>query len=84
MERRSCIKKTVVAASVAGLGVTGIKGMEIPGLGSENLNPFKLKYAPHLGMFKHHAGKDEIDQINFMADQGFVAFEDNGMKKKTS
>ena len=82
MERRSFIKKTVVAASVAGLGVTGIKGMEIPGLGSENLNPFKLKYAPHLGMFKHHAGKDEIDQINFMADQGFVAFEDNGMKKK--
>jgi len=41
---------------------------------------FKLKYAPHLGMFKHHAGEDPIDQLNFMADQGFRAYEDNGMK----
>lgn len=40
---------------------------------------FNLKYAPHLGMFKELAGDDPIDQINFMADQGFTAFEDNGM-----
>ncbi|MEL6676687.1 MAG: TIM barrel protein, partial [Bacteroidota bacterium] len=32
------------------------------------------------GMFKHLAGDDPIDQLNFMADQGFTAFEDNGMK----
>ncbi len=44
---------------------------------------FKLKYAPHLGMFKHHAGDDPVDQLNFMADQGFKAFEDNGMKSRT-
>ena len=30
-------------------------------------------------MFKHHAGEDPISQLNFMADQGFTAFEDNGM-----
>lgn len=30
-------------------------------------------------MFKHHAGADPIDQLNFMADQGFTALEDNGM-----
>ncbi len=42
--------------------------------------PFNLKYAPHLGMFKHHAGDDPVDQLNFMADMGFRAFEDNGMK----
>jgi len=41
--------------------------------------PFKLKYAPHLGMFENTVGTDPIDQINFMADQGFTAFEDNGM-----
>jgi hydroxypyruvate isomerase len=41
-----------------------------------------MKYAPHLGMFKHHAGDDPIDQLNFMADQGFRAFEDNGMKNR--
>lgn len=41
---------------------------------------FQMKYAPHLGMFKHHAGEDPVDQLNFMADMGFTAFEDNGMK----
>jgi hydroxypyruvate isomerase len=40
--------------------------------------PFKLKYAPHFGMFEHHA-KDELDQITFAADEGFAAWEDNGM-----
>ena len=40
---------------------------------------FKLNYAPHLGMFKHKAGEDPIAQLHFMADQGFTAFEDNGM-----
>ncbi|MDO1499491.1 hypothetical protein Q2T40_04660 [Winogradskyella maritima] len=33
-------------------------------------------------MFKELAGEDPIDQINFMADQGFTAFEDNGMMKR--
>ena len=40
---------------------------------------FKLKYAPHFGMFKHHAGDDLLAQLDFMADQGFEALEDNGM-----
>ncbi len=41
---------------------------------------FNLNYAPHLGMFKNMAGENPIDQLTFMADQGFKAFEDNGMK----
>jgi hydroxypyruvate isomerase len=41
---------------------------------------FKLKYAPHFGMFRHHAGDDLLDQLQFMADEGFTAMEDNGMK----
>ena len=44
--------------------------------------PFKLNYAPHLGMFRYHAGNDPIDQLNFMADQGFRAFEDNDMRNR--
>ncbi|WPP51291.1 hydroxypyruvate isomerase family protein [Catalinimonas niigatensis] len=44
---------------------------------------FKLKYAPHFGMFESHAGKDPIDQLNFMADTGFMALEDNGMMGRT-
>jgi hydroxypyruvate isomerase len=40
---------------------------------------FKLNYAPHFGMFKNSAGEDLIDQLKFMADNGFMALEDNGM-----
>lgn len=41
--------------------------------------PFKLNYAPHDGMFKNHGGADFVDQIKFMADQGFRGIEDNGL-----
>ncbi len=44
---------------------------------------FKLKYGPHDGMFRHSAGGDILDQLRFMADQGFTAFEDNGMSGRT-
>ena len=40
---------------------------------------FNLDYAPHDGMFAQSAGKDFLDQIRFMHDQGFRAIEDNGM-----
>jgi hydroxypyruvate isomerase len=43
---------------------------------------FKLKYAPNFGMFRQHAGRDEIDQLKFMADQGFSAMFDNGLIRK--
>jgi hydroxypyruvate isomerase len=45
-------------------------------------DPFNLLYAPHFGMFTHHSGKDLIDQIQFMYDQGFRSLEDNGMKDR--
>ncbi|MDH4198221.1 MAG: TIM barrel protein [Candidatus Aminicenantes bacterium] len=40
---------------------------------------FKLKYAPSLGMFEQSAGKNPVDQIKFIADQGFRAIFDNGL-----
>jgi hydroxypyruvate isomerase len=40
---------------------------------------FRLAYAPHFGMFKEHAGPDLIAQLEFMAAEGFTAFEDNGL-----
>ena len=83
MERRSFLKKSAAAASILGVGIQGVNAFNSPesnGLvGGHNFN---LKYAPHLGMFKNHAGNDPIDQLNFMADQGFTAFEDNGMMKR--
>ena len=44
---------------------------------------FKLRYAPHFGMFKEHAGEDPIAQLEFMASQGFTALEDNGLMKRS-
>ncbi len=83
MERRKFIKRGAAVASLLSLGIENINADPI----SENeiidnAYKFNLKYAPHFGMFKNHAGKDPIDQLNFMADQGFTAFEDNGMMKR--
>ena len=61
----------------------------IPNLAKEFISPnkssykFNLKYAPHFGMFKNSAGDNLIDQLNYIADQGFTAFEDNNLKKRT-
>lgn len=64
--------------------MAGTAAAYIPNLRAHNQefdpHQFNLRYAPHLGMFKHHAGSDPVDQLNFMADVGFTAFEDNGMK----
>lgn len=45
--------------------------------------PFTLNFAPHHGMFSNHAGKDFIEQIKFMHEQGFRAIEDNGLLRRS-
>lgn len=82
MDRRKFVKNSLTAAAASGL--VAATGAEALGANSPTKGKaFQLKYAPHLGMFKHSAGKDPIDQIKFMADQGFTAYEDNGMKGRT-
>lgn len=76
MKRRSFIQKGTLAGGAA-LVSNKLKANTFT---ADAAQAFKMKYAPHLGMFKHHAGEDPIDQLNFMADMGFTAFEDNGMK----
>ena len=44
---------------------------------------FSLNYAPHFGMFRRSAGSDLVDQLNFAADHGFTAWEDNRMKSRS-
>ena len=67
----------------------GTSSLMIPNLAKEFISPnqssykFNLKYAPHFGMFKGSAGDNLIDQLNYIADQGFTAFEDNNLKKRT-
>ena len=43
---------------------------------------FKLHYAPGINAFSQHVGKDPIDNIKFMSDQGFTAVFDNGLMGK--
>lgn len=81
MERRKFIK-TTAAGSAALTGLAGAMGVSATESKGGNAANFKLKYAPHFGMFKNSAGDDLIDQIKFMADQGFTAMEDNGMMNR--
>lgn len=77
MKRRNFIQNsTLTAASLMAVN---------PLFSNNNLKPshiYNLNYAPHLGMFKHHAGSDIFNQLEFIKDQGFTAFEDNGMKNR--
>ncbi|MCU0457419.1 MAG: TIM barrel protein [Bacteroidales bacterium] len=64
----------IAAPAVMGSGpfIRKMKATEPPA-------PFKLKYAPSIGMFREHAGADPIDNIKFCYDQGFRAMFDNGL-----
>ncbi len=72
MNRREFIAGTTAAAAL----------VAAPATARSSQSHFKLKYAPHFGMFRHHAGDDPLDQLQFMADEGFTALEDNGMRRR--
>jgi hydroxypyruvate isomerase len=71
----------------SGLATAGAAVLPTNGFAIETVMPtrptFNLHYAPHLGQFEAHAGPDPVDQIEFMAAQGFTAFEDNGMRERS-
>lgn len=79
--RRQFLKTTAFAGAsvVAASAVSSVE----PLFGKDKLTdasrPFKMKYAPSLGMFKESAGADPIDNIKFCHDMGFKAMFDNGM-----
>lgn len=50
---------------------------------AEKLERFTLRYAPHFGMFKESAPGGLLDEIQFAYDQGFRAWEDNGMGRRS-
>ncbi|MBL4662854.1 MAG: TIM barrel protein [Flavobacteriaceae bacterium] len=86
MKRRQFIQKGALTGSLFTLGGAAM-GAELfsssEGTHMEESHQFNLKYAPHDGMFKGHAGNSIIDQLEFMADQGFMAFEDNEMRNRS-
>ena len=79
MERRAFMTAGLTAGAGA---VTAAAFMGQNNAVASGRHNFKLKYAPHFGMFKHNAGDNLLDQLQFMADQGFTALEDNGMMRR--
>lgn len=76
MERRGFIKKVGLGSTL--MGVSG--AMAMPAFAEEKkAAPFKMDFAPHFGMFRNSAPGGLVDQLKFMADQGFRSLEDNGM-----
>ena len=64
------------AAAAAALTVSAVTpGVKAAGNGKR----FKLKYAPSPGTFRKHASNDYLDNLRFIADEGFSAMFDNGL-----
>ena len=79
MNRRTFLSTTAAATAAAAPTLATTMAATTPSAAKPAPKPFKLKYAPHFGMFREHAGGDAIAELKFMADEGFTALEDNGM-----
>src|SRR5688572_33441546 len=77
MNRRTFVSSALATGAAFLAGASTLKGQSAatPAANAR----FKLGYGPHPGMFKETAGADVLDQIRFAADQGFTAWEDNGI-----
>ena len=80
MERRGFIKRLGLGAAA----VSAASTLSLPAFAKDKVAaaPFKLDFAPHFGMFKQHAPGGIVDELRFMADQGFRSLEDNGLLKR--
>ncbi|MGD9637049.1 MAG: hydroxypyruvate isomerase family protein [Pirellulales bacterium] len=80
MQRRDFMKASSGAMATAVIAAAAGEGADAT---PADKRSFKLKYAPHFGMFRHSAGDDPVEQLKFAAGQGFTAWEDNGMKGRS-
>lgn len=78
MNRRTFVTSSL-AASAALLAGGSRSSAQAAATAPSGTGRFQLGYAPHPDMFKELAGADVIAQIGFAAEQGFSAWEDNGM-----
>lgn len=80
--RRGFIQKAAVAIAAAMAAPSILKAQDQEGKRNKSgeAGPFRLKYAPSIGMFRETIGSnDPIDNIRFCNDQGFRAIFDNGL-----
>jgi len=83
--RRDFIRRATAtgAAVLAAPSVFGAVASSKQQKAQDATAPFKLKYAPGLGMFRQNAGQDPVDNIKFCHDQGFRAVFDNGLMRRS-
>lgn len=67
---------SLMAGSIASADAATLAGNDLAA--AQKGKTFNMDYAPHEGMFANSAGKNFLDQIQFMYDQGFRSIEDNG------
>ena len=79
MKRADFIKSG--AAFIGGTSILGDK--VIATIPQKEGATFQLDYAPHQGMFAATAGKNFIDEIQYMYDLGFRSIEDNGLPNRS-
>ncbi|MGM0943846.1 MAG: hydroxypyruvate isomerase family protein [Bacteroidota bacterium] len=76
MKRRGFIKKIGLGSTLMGLS----GGISMSALAAEKKAPtFNMDFAPHFGMFRNSAPGGMVEELKFMADQGFRSLEDNGL-----
>ena len=80
MERRDFMTSVAGGALAGAVGTTAVEAAAAHRPADAR---FHLNYAPHFGMFRHSAGDDPVAQLEFMAERGFGALEDNGMRGRS-
>lgn len=85
MDRKKFLASTFSLSFASMAGIPRLLGSTSPAdsyLTEVNSRPFTLLYAPHFGMFENMAGSSLSAQLQFMAESGFRALEDNNMKQR--
>src|SRR5688500_11466223 len=78
IDRRNFVKSSIAAGAAL-----AVHSEVPPAYGAQQPRAFRLRYAPHFGMFRQHAGEALVAQLEFMRAEGFTALEDNGMKGRS-
>ena len=83
MQRRKFLHNGILGSAAALVGSkTVLANTDNENNNKKVVKTFTCDYAPHFGMFESSAGKDLIDQLKYMHDQGFRSLEDNGMMSR--
>jgi len=76
MKRRHFLSSSALASTGMAFGLNRL-------FTRSALRSFQLNYAPHFGMFRDSAPGGFLNELDFMAEQGFKSLEDNDMKKRS-